>query len=35
MSEHREDLLPDTEDISCRGAPIVGLRAGLRQRIYQ
>jgi hypothetical protein len=34
MSEHREHLLPDTEDISCRGALIVGLHAGLRQRIY-
>src|SRR5438105_4625723 len=35
MSEHREHLLPDTEDISCRGAPIVGLHAGMRQRIYR
>jgi hypothetical protein len=35
MSEHREHLLPDAEDISCRGAPIVGPRAGLRQRIYR
>ena len=34
MSEHREHLLPDTEDISCRGALIVGLHAGMRQRIY-
>jgi len=34
MSEHREHLLPDTEDISCRGALIVGLHADMRQRIY-
>ena len=35
MSEHREYLLPDTEDMSCRGAAIVGLHAGWRQRIYR
>jgi hypothetical protein len=27
-------LRPDTEDISCRGALIVGLHADMRQRIY-
>ena len=35
MSEHRGHLLPDTEDISCRGGPIVELRPGMRQRIYR
>jgi hypothetical protein len=35
MSEHRGHLLPDTEDISCRGGLIVGLRTGVRQRIYR
>jgi hypothetical protein len=35
MSEHREYLLPDTEDISCRGAAIVGRRGDMRQRIYR
>ena len=32
MSEHRGHLLPDAEDISCRGGLIVGLRTGMRQR---
>ena len=35
ISEHREHLLPDTEDISCRGAPIVGRHVGMRQCIYR
>jgi SAM-dependent methyltransferase len=35
MSEHREHLLPDTEDISCRGALTVRLHADMRQRIYR
>ena len=35
MSEHREHLLPGTEDISCRGSPTVGLHADMRQRIYR
>ena len=34
MTDHREHLLSYTEDMFCRGAAIVGLRAGLRQRIY-
>jgi hypothetical protein len=35
ISEHRGHLLPDAEDISCRGAPTVGLHAEMRQRIYR
>ena len=35
MSEHREHLLPDTEDIYCRGALTVGLHADMRQRFYR
>jgi len=35
MSEHREHLLPDTEDVPCRGAAIVDPDAGMRQRIYR
>ncbi len=35
MSEHREHLLPDTEDVPCRGAAIVEPNVGMRQRIYR
>jgi hypothetical protein len=35
MSEHREHLLPDTEDVPCRGAAIVEPNIGMRQRIYR
>jgi hypothetical protein len=34
IGEHREHLLPYTEDISCRGPPSVGRDGRLRQRIY-
>jgi hypothetical protein len=33
ISEHREHLLLDTEDVPCRGAAVVGPNAGMRQRI--
>jgi hypothetical protein len=35
MSEHRELLLPDAEDMCCRGALTVGLPASRQQRIYR
>jgi hypothetical protein len=35
ISKHREHLLPDTEDVPCRGAAIVEPNAGMRQRIYR
>jgi hypothetical protein len=35
ISEHRGHLLPDAEDVSCRGAPTVGPHAEMRQRIYR
>jgi hypothetical protein len=35
MSEHRGHLLPCPEEISCRGAASLGLRADPRQRIYR
>jgi hypothetical protein len=35
MSEHREHLLPDAEDVACRGAVIVEPNADMEQRIYR
>jgi hypothetical protein len=35
ISEHREHLLPDAEDVPCRGAAIVEPNVGMRQRIYR